>query len=65
LVIAAQVRPLPENPALSQFFEVGVADQANGYQAIVGTEQALENQEMAKRQKQVEDAAKNADGPQL
>jgi hypothetical protein len=44
---------------------VGVADQANGYELIVGTEQALEKQEMARRQQQVDDAAKNADGPQL
>ena len=42
-----------------------MADQANGYQLIVDTEQALENQEMAKRKQQVEDAAKNADRPQL
>jgi hypothetical protein len=65
LVVAAMIWPMRENPALAEHFEAGVADQANGYQLIVGTEQALENQEMAKRQKQVEDAAKNADGPQL
>jgi hypothetical protein len=65
LVVAAQVRPLRDNPALSQFFEVGVADQASGYQAIIGTEQALEQQEMAKRKQQVDEAAKNADGPTL
>jgi hypothetical protein len=65
LVVAAMVWPLRDNPALSEHFEVGVADQANGYQLIVDTEQALENQEMAKRKQQVEDAAKNADGPQL
>lgn len=65
LVVAAQVYPLRENPALAQYFQVGVADQANGYQAIVDTEKALENQEMAKRKQQVDDAAKNADGPKL
>jgi hypothetical protein len=65
LVVAAMVWPLRDNPALSEHFEVGVADQANGYELIVGTEQALEKQEMARRQQQVDDAAKNADGPQL
>ena len=65
LVVAAQVRPMQDNPALAQFFQVGVADQSNGYQAIVGTEQALESREMAKRKQQVDEAAKNADGPQL
>lgn len=65
LVIAAMVWPLRDNPALAEHFEVGVADQANGYQLIVDTEQALENGEMAKRKQQVVDAAKNADGPQL
>lgn len=65
LVVAAMVWPLRDNPALAEHFDVGVADQANGYQLIVDTEQALEKQEMAKRLQQVEDAAKNADGPQL
>ena len=65
LVVAAMIWPLRDNPALAEHFEVGVADQANGYQLIVDTEQALENQEMDKRKQQVEDAAKNADGPQL
>lgn len=65
LVVAAMIWPKRENPALAQYFHVGVADQANGYQLIVDTEQALESQEMARRKQQVEDAAKNADGPQL
>lgn len=65
LVVAAQVRPMRDNPALSQFFEVGVVDQAAGYQKIVDTEQALEKQEMDKRKQQVDEAAKNADGPTL
>jgi hypothetical protein len=65
LVVAAQVWPTRENPALAQSLQVGVADQANGYQAITGTERALEAQEMQRRAKQVDDAAKNADGPKL
>ena len=65
VVVAAQVHPMRENPALAQDFQVGVADQATGYQAITGTEQAFANQEMAKRKQQVDDAAKNAEGPKL
>lgn len=65
LVVAAQVRPMQDNPALAQYVEVGVADQASGYQAITETEQALESGEMAKRKQQVDEAATNADGPQL
>jgi hypothetical protein len=65
LVVAAQVSPTRENPALARYVEVGVADQARGYQAITETEQALESAEMTRRRQQVNDATKNADGPQL
>jgi hypothetical protein len=65
LVVAAQVIPMRENPALAKYVEVGVADQALGYEAITGTEKALESAEMAKRKQQVDEAAKNANGPQL
>jgi hypothetical protein len=65
LVIAAQVYPMKENPALSGYMQVGVADQAGGYQSLVDTEQALEAGEMQRRARQVDDAAKNADGPKL
>ncbi len=65
LVVAAMVWPVRDNPALSQYFQVGVADQAGGYEAITGTEQALEAEEVQRRAKQVDDAAKNADGPKL
>lgn len=65
VVVAAQVRPMQDNPALSQLMQVGVADQAGGYQALTQTEQALEAAEMQRRAQQVNDAGKNADGPQL
>ncbi len=65
LVIGAQVKPMRENPALSVSMQVGVADQATGYQLLADTERALEAGEMQRRAKQVDDAAKNADGPQL
>jgi len=65
IVVAAQIRPMADNPALSQLIQVGVADQAGGYQALSQTEQALEAAEMQRRAQQVHDAGKNADGPQL
>ncbi|HEX6636621.1 MAG TPA: hypothetical protein VF033_03095 [Steroidobacteraceae bacterium] len=65
LVAAARVQPMRENPLLAQFVQVGVADQAGGYDAIMGTEKSLEAGEMQRRANQVKDAAKNADQPQL
>jgi hypothetical protein len=64
-VVAAQVLPMRENPALAKYVEVGVADQSFGYEAITGTEQALESAELARRKSQVDEASKNADAPQL
>jgi hypothetical protein len=65
VVVAARVQPLRDNPALAQFVQVGLADQAGGYQTIVGTEQALESAEMQRRAEQVSDATRNADQPRL
>lgn len=65
LVAAARVQPLRDNPSLAQFVQVGVADQAGGYEAIMGTEKSLEAGEMQRRAEQVKDAAKNSDQPQL
>jgi predicted small lipoprotein YifL len=65
VVVAARVQPARENPALAQFVQVGLADQAGGYQTIMDTEQALESAEMQRRAQQVTDAARNADQPQL
>lgn len=65
IVVAAMVWPVQENPALSRSVQVGVADQAGGYQALNDTEKLLESEEMRRRAKQVNDATKNADEPQL
>ena len=65
IVVAAMVWPAQDNPALSRSVQVGVADQAGGYQALNDTEKALESEEMQRRAKQVDDASKNADAPQL
>lgn len=65
IVVSARVNPSKDNPQLAQSLQVGVADQAGGYQLLVETEQALEAQEMRRRQQQVVEAGKNADAPRL
>jgi hypothetical protein len=64
-VITAQIFPLPDNPDLSRFFQVGVVDQAGGYEALTATERALQQMDAARKAQQVQDAAKNADTPKL
>jgi hypothetical protein len=65
LVVQAQVRTLGTNQQLAQSMEVGVIDQAGGYQAITATEQALQAGEAQRKAQEVEAAAENADAPQL
>jgi hypothetical protein len=65
LVVAGQVHALPDNPSLAQFFQVGVIDQATGYDAITGTERALQSIDSQRQAREVQDAAKNADAPRL
>lgn len=65
VVVAARIQPLRDNPAIAQSMTVIVVNQADGYARIQATEQALLQQENARRAKQAEDAAKNADAPQL
>jgi hypothetical protein len=65
VVVAARIVPLRDNPAIAESMTVIVVNQAEGYERIQATEQALLQQENARRAKQAEDAAKNADGPQL
>jgi hypothetical protein len=64
-VIVAQIFPTPDNPALSRFFQVGVVDQAGGYEALTATEQGLRQMDSTRKAQQVQDAAKNADAPKL
>jgi hypothetical protein len=65
LVVMAIAYPLRDNPELSEMFQVGVVDQANGYEALAATERNLQQAENLRRANQVEEAAKNADAPQL
>lgn len=65
VVIAATLYPLRDNPALAEYMQVGVVDQAGGYERLSATEQGLERAEMARRAKEVEAASRNADAPTL
>lgn len=65
IVIAAEVRGTRENPGLAQFLQVGVLDQANGYEAITATEQGLQQQDAARKAKELESAGKNSKAPTL
>lgn len=65
LVIEARVLPLQSNAALARYVQVGVIDQANGYQAITGTEQALLAADEQRKAAEVSKAAENADAPKL
>ncbi len=65
IVVEAHILPMPDNPALARSLEVGVVDQAKGYDSVTAVEQALELAEQQKRAEAVKDASKNADAPTL
>jgi hypothetical protein len=65
LVVHAQIMPLPTNPDLAQVLQVGVIDQAGGYQAITGTERALAAGDAERKARETREAAENADAPTL
>lgn len=65
VVVAAVINTLRDNPELSQSMQVGVVDQAGGYSALAATEQGLQAMDAQRRAEQVQDAAKNAQAPQL
>jgi hypothetical protein len=64
-VVTATIFSMPDNPALSRFFQVGVVDQAGGYEALTATEQSLQQMDAARKAQQVKEAAKNSDSPKL
>jgi hypothetical protein len=65
IVVEAHIVPLPDNSALARSMDIGVVDQANGYEVVTATEQAFEQAEQARRAKAVEDASQNAEAPTL
>ena len=64
-VVMATIFAMPDNPALSRFFQVGVVDQAGGYEALTATEQGLQRIDDARKAQQGKDAAQHADTPKL
>lgn len=64
-VVTAIVAPLRENPDLALSMQVGVVDQAGGYQLITTTEQALAQADQQRRAKETANATKNAVAPKL
>ncbi|MBK6598067.1 MAG: hypothetical protein IPG25_09345 [Proteobacteria bacterium] len=65
VTVAALLVPTTENPDLAKWLQVGTANQAAGYEAISATEQALQQGDNQRKAKEVEEAGKNADAPQL
>ncbi len=65
IVVMAIAYPVRDNPELAQMFQVGVVDQATGYEALQNVEQALNQQAAQLKAQQVKDAEKNADVPDL
>lgn len=65
LVVTAVVHALRDNPDLAEYMQVGVIDQAGGYEALTGTEQALQQMDRQRRAREVEAASEHADAPTL
>lgn len=65
VAVAATLFALPDNPAVAEYFQVGVVDQARGWQRMTALREALDAAEGRRRAQQVADAAKNAPAPKL
>lgn len=65
IVVAASIHALRDNPDLAEYLQVGVIDQAGGYEALNATEQGLQALENQRRAREVEAASRNAAAPTL
>lgn len=65
VVVEAKIIRLGSNPDLARFMQVGVVDQAGGYNALTTTKQGLQAMDAQRRAQQVKDASKNADAVKL
>ncbi|EGJ10320.1 hypothetical protein [Rubrivivax benzoatilyticus] len=65
LVVVATIRTARENPGLAQAMGVGIVDQARGYARVAATEQALQQRDAERRQREVQDAARKGQAPKL
>jgi hypothetical protein len=65
IVVAATVYPLAANRELGQMMQVGVVDQAGGYEGLQAVEQTLQAQDAQRKAQEVKNAQQNADVPEL
>ena len=64
-VVSALIYPLRDNPDLAASMQVGVVNQAGGYELVTATEQGLQQAEQQRRAQETAKAAKNAAAPKL
>jgi hypothetical protein len=65
IVVAASIYPLAANRELGQMMQVGVVDQASGYEGLQAVEQTLQSQDAQRKAQEVKKAQQNADVPDL
>jgi YD repeat-containing protein len=65
IVVAASIYPLAANRELGQMMQVGVVDQASGYEGLQAVEQTLQSQDAQRKAQEVKNAQQNADVPDL
>lgn len=65
VVVSAKIVPLRDNPAIAQYLQIGITNQARGYELITGTEQQLRQVDADRREREVQNAAQNAQAPTL
>lgn len=65
VVVQAEIRPARDNPLLASTLQVGVVDQARGYESLMATERQLEQAELQRRAAEAAAAAEQADAPTL
>lgn len=65
VVVAATIISTRDNPDIAQFMQVGVLDQASGYERITATEKALQEADSQRRSKEVEAATMSSTAPKL
>jgi hypothetical protein len=65
IVVSAVIVPMRDNPDLNQSMQVGVVNQAGGYEAITATEKVLQQMDAQRRTKEIEHASEKAKAPKL
>ena len=65
ITVGALIQPSNDNPGLAHSLAVTSQNGAAGMAVLKNTEDALQNADQARKQKQLNDASKNADAPKL